>query len=132
MISKTSIQTIKALLELSKLQMGETEGAVRIAQRIHVPKNYLGKVLQRLARGGIVVSKKGLNGGFRLAKEPSAIRLYDVVASFEDVNRWEGCFLNQSICSEETACVMHQHWSKVRRGYINFLKNTTIADLNKI
>ena len=131
MISKTSVQTIKALLELAKLPMGETEGVVRIAQRIRVPQNYLGKVLQGLVKEGVVVSKKGLNGGFRLARLPQEISLYDVVGSLEDIKRWEGCFMGKSVCSEATACPAHRRWEAVRRAYIDFLKNTTIANLKE-
>ncbi|MBF0504620.1 MAG: Rrf2 family transcriptional regulator [Candidatus Omnitrophica bacterium] len=129
MISKTSLQTIKALLELAHLPSGKTEGVGSIARRIRAPQNYLGKVLQRLVKEGVVVSQKGLNGGFRLAQMPAQISLYDVVSSLEDIKRWEGCFMGKSICSGSTACSMHKRWEGVRSAYIDFLKNTTIADL---
>ena len=86
MISKTSLQVIKALLELAELPKGKSEGVVRIAKRIRAPENYLGKVLQRFVHDGVVISQKGLYGGFRLAKTPAEIRLYDVVGSLEDLN----------------------------------------------
>ena len=131
MINKTSLQTIKALVELAKLPLGETQGVVRIAQKIRVPQNYLGKTLQRFVREGLVKSQKGLNGGFRLAKMPSEIRLYDVVSLLEDIGRWEGCLMGKSKCSDSTACAVHRRWESVRRPYIDFLKNTTIADLKE-
>lgn len=131
MISKTSLQIIKALLELAKLPVGEAEGVARIAQKIKAPQNYLGKVLQSLVREGLVISQKGLNGGFRLAKTPAKISLYDVVGFLEDIKRWEGCFMGKSVCSEKTACSAHRQWEAVRSVYMNFLKNTTIADLKE-
>jgi Rrf2 family protein len=131
MISKTSLQIIKALLELAKLPIGEAEGVVRIAEKIEAPQHYLGKVLQGLVREGIVVSQKGLNGGFRLAKLPKEISLYDVVSSLEDVKSWEGCFMGNSVCSAQAACSAHQYWASARDAYMSFLKNTTIADLKE-
>lgn len=131
MITKTTLQTIKALVELAKLPVGKSEGIVRIAQRIHAPQNYLGKVFQSLVWEGLVVSQKGLNGGFRLAKAPSEIRLYDVVNVLEDASRWEGCFMGNAKCSAATACAVHHRWEKTRKAYIDFLKNTTIADLKE-
>jgi Rrf2 family protein len=112
MISKTSLKIIQALLELAKLPVGQTEGVVRIAQRIKAPQNYLGKVLQGMVRQGLVVSRKGLNGGFRLAKTPAEIRLYDIVNSIEDLKTREGCFMNRSTCSELSPCCAHQRWVK--------------------
>lgn len=131
MISKTSLQIIQALLELSKLPAGEAAGAARIAQRIKAPQNYLGKVLQSLVRQGLVISKKGLNGGFRLAKEPAEVSLYDIVGFLEDLKRWEGCFMGKSVCSAKKACPAHKRWASVRNTYMDFLKNTTIADLKE-
>ncbi len=131
MISKTSLQIIKALLELAKLPIGESEGVVRIAEKIKAPQHYLGKVLQGLVREGIVASQKGLNGGFRLAKMPKDICLYDIVSSLEDVKSWEGCFMGKSICSDQSACSAHQYWKSAREAYISFLKKTTIADLKE-
>ncbi len=132
MISKTSLQIVKALLELADLPEGEALGVVRIAQKIRVPHNYLGKVLQRLVHEGVVESRKGLKGGFRLAKTPETIRLYDIVSALEDLKRWEGCFMGKSSCSETAACCVHRRWASVRTAYIDFLKNTTIANLKEI
>lgn len=129
MITKTSLDTIKALAELAKLPEGKTEGVVRIAQKIRAPQNYLGKTLQRLVRAGIVKSQKGLNGGFRLAKSPQEISIYDIVCILEDQDRWEGCFMGNGNCSAVSSCAMHNRWKVVRQAYTDFLKNTTIADL---
>ena len=131
MISKTSLKIIQALLELAKVPIGEAEGVVRIAQRIKAPQNYLGKVLQGMAGQGLVISQKGLKGGFRLAKTPVEITLYDIVGSIEDLKAWEGCFMGKSICSNSSPCTAHQRWAKVRDSYMDFLKNTTIADLKE-
>ncbi|MBF0571771.1 MAG: Rrf2 family transcriptional regulator [Candidatus Omnitrophica bacterium] len=129
MISKTSVQTIRALLELAHLPAGKTQGVGSIAKKIRVQQNYLGKVLQRLVKEGILISQKGLNGGFRLAKTPAHISLYDIVSSLENVKRWEGCFMGEPVCLDSSACCMHRRWDLVRRTYVDFLKSTTIADL---
>ncbi len=129
MISKTSLLTIKALLELSRLPLGQIEGAGCIARKIRAPRNYLGKVLQRLALKGIVVSKKGLNGGFRLSKEPAQIKLFELIDALEGLKQWDGCFMGRGKCSESNPCCAHQRWSLVSRAYINFLKNTSLLDL---
>jgi Rrf2 family iron-sulfur cluster assembly transcriptional regulator len=131
MITKTSIDTIKALAELAKLPEGKAEGVSYIAQRIKAPQNYLGKTLQRLVKEGIVKSQKGLNGGFRLAKAAKDIRLYEIVSTLEDFSRWEGCFMGNGQCGggKNGMCVMHNRWKIVRESYIDFLKNTSIADI---
>ena len=131
MLSKTSLQIVKALVELSKLPKGRSEGAVSIAKRIKAPQNYLGKILQSLAYEGLVISQKGFNGGFRLAKDSASITLFDVVDLVDDVSEWKNCFLGKKCCSSGTACAVHKHWGKIRDSYIDFLKKTTLEDLRR-
>ena len=131
MLSKTSLQTLKALAELAKLPKGACEGAASIAVRINAPQNYLGKMLQKLSREGLVISQKGIGGGFRLSKSPKEISLFDIVDPIENVSRWDGCFLGKKRCSNSSPCLVHHQWQGVREAYLKFLKETTIADLEK-
>lgn len=129
MISRTALYTIRALALLAPPGEGEYIGAAAIARAIGAPPNYLGKLLQSMARSGFVVSRKGIGGGFRLARAPSAISLYDVVNSIDQVERWNGCFLGRSECTDENACVMHDKWSVLRDNYMALLSQTSLADL---
>ena len=79
MISKTGLHAIHAMCALAKLPDGQWAGTPSIAEDIGAPRNYLGKLLQTLARQGLVVSQTGLGGGFRLALPAKSIALIDVV-----------------------------------------------------
>ena len=129
MLSRTSTQIVQALIELAKLADGECEGAASIAERIKAPQNYLGKLLQQLANEGIVISRKGSGGGFRLGRDPKTITLYDVVGSVENVDSWTSCALGVKKCSDVSPCPVHDRWKAVRDTYFDFLQKTTIADL---
>lgn len=129
MLTKTSKQVINALIEMAKLPEGEYAGVGVIAPKIEAPQNYLGKVLQILASTGIIVSQKGLGGGFRLARTPKEIRLFDVVEPLENVTAWSVCALKNQKCSEKNPCPVHHQWKVVKDNYLSFLKKTTIADL---
>jgi len=129
MLSKTSTQVINAFIELAKLPLGEFEGAVSIAKKIKAPENYLGKMLQSFAENGLVISKKGFGGGFRLARDPKKIRLYDIVQPIDNIKLWSECALGLKQCLDTSPCAVHFGWKKVRETYYEFLKNTSIADL---
>lgn len=131
MLTKTSKQVINALVKLAKLEEGEWLGVGAIAQQIKVPQNYLGKMLQSFVVAGLVVSQKGLGGGFRLAKDPKEISLFDVVEPIENVDVWSGCALGLKKCSDKNACAVHFKWKSVKEQYLSFLKKTTIASLVK-
>lgn len=127
MISKTAIHAVNALVELAGLKDQEFAGAAKLAEKIQAPQNYLGKLLQTLSQAGLVHSQKGLNGGFRLARRPEDISLYDVVEPIDHVSRWSRCLMSQGGCSEDAPCPMHRQWAVVREGYFKMLKESNIA-----
>lgn len=129
MISKTGVHAMLALALMARLKPGEYAGTVNIAKEIGAPQNYLGKLLANLAGEGLLLSQKGFGGGFRLAKEPGKIPLFDVVEPIDKVSRWSACFLGGGTCDSNHPCAVHDKWKLVREEYLRFLKETTIEDL---
>jgi Rrf2 family protein len=129
MISKTATHALRAMVILARQPEDAFAGAGAIATEIEAPQNYLGKLLQNLSREGLVESQKGHGGGFRLARTPDKITLFDVVEAIDQISRRQGCFLGQLLCSPTAACAVHDRWSKVLATYMDFLQQTTIADV---
>ena len=129
MITRTATHALRAMIVLADQPPDTFAGAGAIAKAIRAPQNYLGKLLQQLSREGLVDSQKGHGGGFRLARPPAKITLFDVVEPIEQVSRRQGCFLGNLLCSKETACAVHGDWTKVLGTYLDFLQNTTLADV---
>lgn len=128
MISKTATHALKAMAVLAE-RPGEFHGAASVAERIGAPQNYLGKLLQGLIQAGVVYSQKGMGGGFRLARPPETISLFDIVEPVDHVSRLEGCYLGRESCSEEHPCAIHYKWAEVRDAQLTMLKETTLVDL---
>jgi Rrf2 family transcriptional regulator, iron-sulfur cluster assembly transcription factor len=129
MLSKTSTLVINALIELAKLPADRREGAESLARKIRAPRNYLGKLLQSLATRGFLDSQRGLHGGFQLKKNPGNIKLYEIVEPIDNATLWSGCALGLKKCSDANPCAVHHRWKVIKEAYLDFLKNTTIADL---
>jgi Rrf2 family protein len=129
MLSRTGIHALRALAILAGLPEGEFRGAVALAAVAGAPPNYLGKLLQQLARARLLAGRKGFGGGFRLARPAAEISLYDVVAPLEQLERWEGCILGSAACREDAPCALHGQFAAVRDAWIAMLKRTTLADL---
>ena len=129
MMSKTAVHAVKAMVALAELSEKGFQGTASIAERIGAPQNYLGKLLQTLARAGVVQSQKGLGGGFQLAKRPEQIRLFDIVDPIDHLSRWTGCLLGGALCSNDAPCAMHEGWAKTRDAYLGMLETSTVADL---
>lgn len=129
MISRSGIHAVRALTILASLGNGGFAGASAIAAEIGAPANYLGKLLQTLTHHGIVESRKGAGGGFRLARPPSKISLLDAIGPIDPMTRWQGCFLGLTDCSEESPCAVHRDWTRLRQRYLDLLARTTIAQV---
>lgn len=129
MISRTAVHALTALSTLALLPDGAFAGAGEIAQQTGAPRNYLGKLLKTLADAGIVESQKGRGGGFRLARHPAAVSLFEALEPIDHVSRWAGCFLGRGSCSDGSPCAVHHRWGRVRDLYLDFLRRTSIADL---
>jgi len=73
-----------ALLSLDKIRQSNTPlGAEFLAKELCIPKSFLAKILQSLAKEGIIVSHRGAHGGFALEQELSNISVYDVIVASE-------------------------------------------------
>ncbi len=96
---------------------------------IDAPPNYLAKLLKVLARAGLVTSKKGLAGGFRLARPAGEISLRDASEPIESLDRLRSWFLNRPSGVPGGASAVHWRWGAVRDAYLEFLEQTSIADL---
>jgi Rrf2 family protein len=114
---------------LAGLPRGQRLGSAALAAEIDAPPNYLGKLLQNLAREGLVDSQKGSGGGFSLARDARSIRLVDVLEPLEPTSRWDVCFLGRPQCSGEAPCAVHHRWAELRDAYLALLSETTIAQL---
>ena len=129
MLSQSGIHAIRAMVTLAALRESEYRGVAEIARETGSPRNYLGKLLLQLSRHGLVQSRKGLGGGFRLSKPAQEIRLYDVMAAIEDIGRWTECAFSNRACSDANPCMVHGRWGHVREAFLTFLRDTTIAEL---
>ena len=129
MLSKSGVHAVRALIVLAELPEGQYRGASSIAEQNDAPANYLGKLLQQLARRGLVESQKGLGGGFRLSHKPGQISLYNIIEAIEDVSRWYDCILGKPDCSDDNPCSVHLRWGPVRDAYLKLLKETNLGDL---
>ncbi len=74
---------IRVLVHLAGLPPGSRASQDRLANATAVPSQFLGKILQTLARAGLIVSFRGAQGGFELARLPQDVTLLDVVEAMQ-------------------------------------------------
>ncbi len=130
MISTTTQYALRALTQLAALAPGEVMLGRELARAAEVPANYLSKVLLALKHAGLLAAVRGNHGGYRLSKDPRAIRLVEVVGVFDAQQARRTCLLGKGECSDEDACSAHSVWPEVCGAYLRFLETTTLADIS--
>jgi Rrf2 family protein len=128
MISQTSEYALRAAVCLAARSENTPASAQDIAAAIRVPVGYLQKILRMLARHGILHAQRGTNGGFSLAKVPTAISILDVLrASETEIQRISRCPLG--IEGHTSLCSLHRMLdSEMARAERTFA-TTSLADL---
>ena len=106
----------------------EPTSTALIAEALCASKAHLSKVLQQLARAGLLQSKRGPNGGYVLAKPASEIRLLDVYEALEGPFRTDGCLFAEPVC-RHTACILGDLVERMRNEALDHLRSTTLRDV---
>lgn len=126
------IIAIKHLMSASELHMnGQTVvSTTEIAERYNIPRGILGKVMQKLARNGLVRSVQGVGGGYALEKNPEEISLKDVVNIIEGPVEMVECIAMDGVeCSQLDACNIQSPILTIQRRLTRYFENITLADL---
>jgi Rrf2 family protein len=103
----------------------------QIAEEYNIPVELLAKVLQKLAKKGLVVSQNGPKGGYALAKAPTLITVADVVEAIEGPIRIADCYKVYH-CLQMDRCSIRSPIEKIQAGIIELLDGMTMAQINKL
>ncbi len=107
-----------------------------LAEFLEVPPAYLAKHLQALSRAGIVTAQRGAAGGYRLARLPETVTLWDITAAVEgtapsfrctEVRRNGPCGASKAECSGP--CVIAASFQRAEAGYRQALAAVPLTDL---
>lgn len=101
-----------------------------LAQEFDLSRNHLSKIIQRLARAGIVDTKRGGGGGARLAQPPSNLRLGTIIAVLEEDQPMVECFgTSKTLCTIDMQCRLKARLRGAERAFLADLDRSTLADI---
>ncbi len=100
-----------------------------IAREMCIPKSFLAKILQELAKSKIVNSYVGVRGGFFLARHPHDITLYDVIEAVEGPAEINRCTSDRKECELSRTCKVHPIWVSVRHDLERVLREKNFGDI---
>jgi Rrf2 family protein len=129
-LSRTGGYALQATLHIAAhAAPDQAVPAAAVATALDLPGNYLAKILNTLARNGVLVSERGRTGGFRLGREADEITVLDVVRPFDDKTPSRRCLLRDQPCSEVGFCPAHAGWQEASASVVRFFEERSLADL---
>jgi FeS assembly SUF system regulator len=119
------------LIALKHLAEGgnEPRSAKEIAEAYNLPQEALAKILQRLAKAGLLSSQHGTNGGYSLARSPRAISAFEVIRAIEGPLFITACSTHRGDCQQLSSCNVKEPLRKVNDSIQEVLKRLSLADM---
>jgi Rrf2 family protein len=130
-VSQKTEYALRAMVELA-LRRGEDHPvpARALAEAQGIPLRFLEQQLSTLHKAGLVESFRGAGGGCRLARDPSQVRVADVVDAMEGSLYPMYCLdEHDHTCFQDGMCGLQELWGEVHLAVRQVFERTTIADL---
>jgi len=103
--------------------------AKEIAGTYGLPGELVAKILQRLAKIGLLASQHGTNGGYALARDPSEINAFEVIRALEGPLFITSCVTDRRECHQMTRCTVREPLRKVNDAIAKALREVTVSSL---
>src|SRR5258708_34630877 len=110
---------------------GHACSANEISEEYGISTTLMAKVLQKLARQGLVAATHGASGGYQLAKEPGQISALDVICAIDGPVLITSCVTNHGNCDATDRCSVRDPLHRVKESILNVLNTVTIAQMSE-
>ncbi len=107
------------------------QSAKDIAEAYHIPPQLLAKILQTLAKAGLLVSHAGTNGGYSLARAAKDITAFEVIRAIDGPLFITSCITIHGTCDLNSTCTIKEPLRKVNDSIKDLLCGISIADLTE-
>jgi Rrf2 family protein len=128
-VSAKTDYAIRAALELAAAPDDKPVKGERIATAQAIPLRFLENILMQLRHAGLVDSRRGADGGYRLARPAADVTLADVIRAIDGPLAGVSGTRPESLAFEGTAEPMRDVWIAVRAALRGVLEQVTLADV---
>lgn len=112
------------------LRPGRLVNAAQVAQDTGVPQPTVAKVLNVLAKRGLIASQRGAAGGYSLARPAEEIDVAEIIQAMDGPIALTACVeAATDSCSVESLCPMRGNWERVNTAIRTALSNVTLAEM---
>jgi len=128
MLSQTVEYALRAMVCLAAFPDGRVSAGA-LADQTCVPPDYLAKVLQLLSKANLIAGRRGVGGGYQIARDPKTIGVLEVIRAVGSMERIDACPLGIEGHGEPLLCPLHHLVDKAIGAMIDVLDQHSLADI---
>lgn len=129
LLNQTAEYALRAMVWIALLEPGKAIRARDLAEVTAIPQHYISKILRRMVVRGLLQSRRGVGGGFRLSRPARDITFCEVLDAVDAAPDGGGCVFGFEACDLERPCPLHDSWSAVSAMFYEWATGTTLADV---
>lgn len=120
---------LRAIVTLAGASPGERLSFKDIADTHDIPRDYLAKILRQLVDAEIIESRRGANGGYRLARSPADVSFLEIIEAADSPVAVNLCTENGIGCCHSADCVLATVWQRAENAMRDVFATTALADV---
>jgi Rrf2 family protein len=128
-LTRAADYAIRVMLHLASQPAGTVVSKTLLAKAAEAPESFLSKILQTLARAGLIQARRGVVGGFFLLPPGARASLLDVVESIDGPISLNVCVASGAACERYAECPAHKVWLEAQSAMLSVLREAKIAEL---
>lgn len=131
-IAKSVEYSILALRFIANNQNYECVSTKEISERENIPYDLLAKLMQKLVKHNIILSKQGKFGGYALNVSPEQLSINDVILALDEKIQLTDCMVENPTtndCARVVNCCLRSPLSKIQDKIVDLFKQTTLQEI---
>jgi Rrf2 family protein len=130
-LTKKADYALMAMKHLAERPTGISRSAKDVADAFGIPPEALAKILQRLAKAGLLQSQHGINGGYTLARPAATISAFEVIQAIDGPFFITSCVTHRGECDQTDRCNIREPLRKVNESIEAVLKRIKISHMRE-
>jgi len=129
-ISKMTDYAIVVMSYFGHAESGRYFSALELATLSRLPRATVTKLLKQLTKANLLVSKRGVEGGYALQREPGAIAVSDIIQVIEGPIALTDCSSAiEHQCEIESGCPVRSNWLRINARVVDALRGLTLDEM---
>ena len=128
-LSKKADYALMAMKHLAMRPDAPSASAREIAEQYDIPIELMAKVLQRLARSGLLTSHQGTRGGYTLARSTESISVADIIQAIDGPLTVTACSTEDEQCEQFTKCNVRDPLWRIKDRILTALSTCSLAEI---